>query len=243
MAKELPYFQFEPAEYISGSIQFCSFAAQGLFINILAVYWQRSCNLTVDQVNKRFHEPDLLSELITENIIKVEDGSILIQFLYNQLNNVAEIAKKRSQSGKKGMAKRWQSDNKPITSVITKPLQEDNKRITIREDKIREDKIKGKERKGFQKPEISDLQKYFAEKAQNWTPDKIKTQADKFYNHYLANGWKVGKNPMKSWQAAASGWISRDLEYNSIKPNGSPEIKPNQKYDPETNPYSEFDKY
>lgn len=218
MAKELPYFQFEPAEYMSGSIQFCSLAAQGLFINILSVYWQRSCSLTVFQVNKRFNEPDLLSELIGENIIKIENDIIKIEFLYNQLNKVTEIAKKRSNSGKKGMAKRWNDYNKPITSAITNVLQTDNKPITIREDKIREDNSKkeiGKEKRSvFQKPTILELQNYFAEKADNWPEGKIKNQADKFYNHYQANGWKVGKNPMKSWQAAASGWITRDSEYS-----------------------------
>jgi len=39
MAKELPYFKFEPAEYIAGDIQDCSFEAQGVFINICALYW------------------------------------------------------------------------------------------------------------------------------------------------------------------------------------------------------------
>lgn len=37
-------------------------------------------------------------------------------------------------------------------------------------------------------------------------------QAMKFRLYYESNGWKVGKNPMKDWQAAARGWISRDKE-------------------------------
>jgi hypothetical protein len=43
MAKELPYFKFEPAEYLTKDV-FCSLAAQGLFINLCSYYWQRSCN-------------------------------------------------------------------------------------------------------------------------------------------------------------------------------------------------------
>ena len=35
-------------------------------------------------------------------------------------------------------------------------------------------------------------------------------QAAKFRAYYESNGWKVGKNPMKDWQAAARGWIARD---------------------------------
>lgn len=32
-----------------------------------------------------------------------------------------------------------------------------------------------------------------------------------FYDHYESNGWKVGRNPMKSWQAAMSNW-KRNLQ-------------------------------
>jgi predicted DNA-binding protein len=35
-------------------------------------------------------------------------------------------------------------------------------------------------------------------------------EAEKFIAFYESNGWKVGRNPMKNWIAAASGWISRN---------------------------------
>lgn len=34
--------------------------------------------------------------------------------------------------------------------------------------------------------------------------------ADCFVNHYEANGWCVGKNKMRNWQAAVRNWILRD---------------------------------
>jgi len=34
-------------------------------------------------------------------------------------------------------------------------------------------------------------------------------QAQRFYDYYDSNGWKVGKNPMKNWKSAAAGWINR----------------------------------
>lgn len=44
-------------------------------------------------------------------------------------------------------------------------------------------------------------------------------EANKFLNHYNSNGWKVGKNPMKSWKAAVTNWITRGKE--NAKPNGN----------------------
>ena len=39
------------------------------------------------------------------------------------------------------------------------------------------------------------------------------SEADKFFNYYTSNGWKVGKNAMKSWPHAVAnwrkGWIDR----------------------------------
>lgn len=34
-------------------------------------------------------------------------------------------------------------------------------------------------------------------------------QAESFFNYYESNGWKVGKNQMKSWLAALAGWRTR----------------------------------
>lgn len=32
------------------------------------------------------------------------------------------------------------------------------------------------------------------------------TEAQKFWNYYGSNGWKVGKNPMKNWHSAMANW-------------------------------------
>lgn len=36
--------------------------------------------------------------------------------------------------------------------------------------------------------------------------------ASAFVSHYISNGWKVGKNPMKSWRAACVTWQEREDE-------------------------------
>lgn len=60
--------------------------------------------------------------------------------------------------------------------------------------------------KRFSPPGLEEIEAYFAEKG------GTAAQAERFRDFYEANGWKVGKNPMKSWKAAASGWMSRDKE-------------------------------
>lgn len=59
-------------------------------------------------------------------------------------------------------------------------------------------------RKRFTPPTIEEASAYFAEKGE------ASSEAQRFCDYYTSNGWRVGKNPMKDWRAAASGWISRN---------------------------------
>ena len=58
----------------------------------------------------------------------------------------------------------------------------------------------------FSPPDVETVKNYFAEKG------GTEGQAIRFHAYYESNGWKVGRNPMKNWKAAASGWISRDRD-------------------------------
>lgn len=68
-------------------------------------------------------------------------------------------------------------------------------------------------RKRFEPPTEQEVELFFQTTAspQSW---------ETFYNYYLANGWRVGRNPMKDWKAAARGWVSREKQYNKPSNNG-----------------------
>jgi hypothetical protein len=55
----------------------------------------------------------------------------------------------------------------------------------------------------FVKPTIVEIYEYACEKLSN--DDALKF-TEKFHAHYEANGWKVGRNPMKDWKAAVRKW-------------------------------------
>lgn len=95
-------------------------------------------------------------------------------------------------------------DNKASHCDVEKEKRE-------REEKIQE-KIQEKEKresrekeKRFTPPTRDDVINYCAEKG-------FEIDADRFIDYYAANGWKVGRNPMKSWKAAVNNWHRRDLE-------------------------------
>lgn len=59
-------------------------------------------------------------------------------------------------------------------------------------------------REGFKPPSLEEARAYFLEKSQTVE------EANRFWYFYDSKGWKVGKNQMKNWRSAASGWISRN---------------------------------
>lgn len=63
--------------------------------------------------------------------------------------------------------------------------------------------------KRFTKPSLEEVKQYCAERGNN-------VDAEKWYDYYESNGWKVGKNPMKDWKAAVRTWEKRE----DYKPKG-----------------------
>lgn len=144
MSKRLPYFQFEPAEYLTGDIMFCSLASQGLFNQICCLYWQKDCELFLNQAKKRLNNENLFEELINEKIISVENDKIVIKFLDEQFLIASKKSNINSENGKKGAFNRWlkNKDSENIANAIATPLKNNSESIALREDKIKEDKIK-----------------------------------------------------------------------------------------------------
>jgi uncharacterized phage protein (TIGR02220 family) len=131
MSKQLPYYQFEPAEHLAGDIQMCSLAAQGLFENIKCVYWIKGCELTLKQLKGRFNEPELIKELTENNILKINDQEICIDFLDVQFNEITKRKKLLSEAGKKGwlLKKKKQATLKPPLNQVKAPLKQLDKII------------------------------------------------------------------------------------------------------------------
>lgn len=60
-----------------------------------------------------------------------------------------------------------------------------------------------KERKVFAPPNLEEVQFYCQERKNQVNPDK-------WFSHYQANGWLVGKNKMKDWRASVRYWEHSD---------------------------------
>jgi hypothetical protein len=123
MSKELPYFKFFPAEWITGNITLCSIEAQGLFINLCSYYWVKDCSICLANAKQRFSGAEnLFEQLINNKIIVInDDDKIIIKFLDEQMCEFVDIVAKRSRAGRLGgVAKAKHLPSKRVAKSIYK---------------------------------------------------------------------------------------------------------------------------
>jgi len=213
MSKRLPYFQFEPAEYLAGDIMFCSYGAQGMFNNICALYWQKDCELSYSQTVKRLKNEELIKELIDEKIIKIEKDKIVINFLNEQYTKATVKSVINSDNGKKGALKRWRKDSEAIATPLKTDSELDSEIIALREDKIIEDKIREKNIIIIDNTIFSNECKI----SEQWIevmciqfkikPNVINVYLDSFENHLIST--QEQKKSTKDFKEHFSNWMKK----------------------------------
>jgi hypothetical protein len=123
--------------------------------------------------------------------------------------------------------------SKNSNSLNPKIQKEKRKKVAPKKEKAK----KNSENK-FVKPQLEEIMNYFI--SENYP----EIEAQKFFNHFESNGWKVGgKTPMKNWQAAARNWMLNIQNFITPKnfPNFPKYPKPKQhpKPDPNNKNYDE----
>lgn len=133
-----------------------------------------------------------------ENDIK---GIYLLNFEKHQSLDKLEKIKEQNRL----RARKFREKQKLLESNVTETLCNDidiDKDIDIEIDK------ENNKRKNFKKPSLEEVKQYCLERNNNINPEN-------FIDYYDANGWKVGKNPMKDWRAAVRTWERRNVNVKS----------------------------
>ncbi len=124
--------------------------------------------------------------------LKGENGALCLP---NFLEHNGQTAKKRAQTQVR-VAKHRNASS--VTKALPEKRREEKKRDTT--------KVVSSVR-----PTIEQVAAYCKERNNTVDPQK-------WFDYYTANGWKIGKNPMKDWQAAVRTWEQND--YGSGKASG-----------------------
>lgn len=111
----------------------------------------------------------------------------------------------------------YQGGDDEVTSKPTNKTAEKQQTKNPQTNNTIRSKEANKERIIFIKPSLEEVREYCKERNKG-------VDADRWFNYYSANGWKVGKNPMKDWKASVRTWETND------KPKKEEELKSSERY-------------
>jgi uncharacterized protein YdaU (DUF1376 family) len=193
MAKD-PAFLFYPGDYVSGTMGM-TFEEKGAYMDLLMLQFNRG-HMNTHMIQ---HTVGHLWEQVKCKFIQDDEG-----LWYNVRLDVEKDKRKTfTESRRNNMKPKNKSKDEPSYETHMQPhmdshmenVNEDiNKDININKSKCTFDQV-------------------YEYMSLRIGKEVAKIEAEKFVNYYESNGWKVGKNPMKSWGAAANNWITNTKQY------------------------------
>jgi hypothetical protein len=131
--------------------------------------------------------------------------------ILEQVSHAEGVRQAKSRAGKTSAQVRNQHMLNTCSTDVQHMSQHNPTAVQQRRgEEIREEEKKGDEKKVAKrsvKPTLDEAQEYMTSIGIH-DPNG---EGVKFFDYYQSNGWKVGKSPMKDWQAACRNW-KRNLE-------------------------------
>lgn len=155
------------------------------------------CRITTEQ-----HEKILKTAIAVQFCYESSQGNYTSNGIQKRIN---AVSKDRVSAIVRKEAKELNTNTKNIKQKETPHCSANNTR-TIPDNK----------NASFRKPTLEEVKQHILEK--NYSID-----AEVFIAHYESNGWKVGKNPMRSWKATLVTWSKNDFRKEQ---NQQPAVSP-----------------
>jgi|TARA_R110002124_G_scaffold121716_3_gene280070 hypothetical protein len=153
--------------------------------------WEVDIDVASIRVGFDLSQDDLPS-LFGDKVISFDNGDKwfipdFIEYQYGELNQNSNVHKSVINLLNKYNLEGYLKGSQRVEST----LKDKDTDIVIVKDKAKA--------KRFTKPTVEDVLDYCSER-------NNLVDAEKFYDYYSSNGWKVGKNPMKDWKASVRTW-------------------------------------
>jgi uncharacterized protein YdaU (DUF1376 family) len=207
-----PAFQFYADDFIAGVADMTQ-CEVGAYIMLLAHGWNtRGLDSSDPDRLKLLAKGDVSKHVLGK--FKLKNGRLLNNRQERERKKQREYRDKQAINGAKGG--RPISKPKPNPSLSFGLTQTEPKKSSpspLPSPSPKEDKKEGASR--FTPPDLPTI------KLQAAKIGLSDIEAEKFFNHYTANGWRVGKNPMRSWTHSISNWKLNAQNYGNGKSNST----------------------
>jgi len=142
----------------------------------------------------------VLSRMFT---LSPETGQYIQGRVVEEIAEYKKYCEKQALNGKSGGRPRKPSGNPEKPSGLPVETQwQPKKRLTTNQ--LTTNQITTNQSKRFAPPALDEVISEMTGRTQDPTHE-----ANRFLAYYESNGWKVGRNPMKSWKAAVTNWVTK----------------------------------
>jgi hypothetical protein len=186
MSKD-PAFLFYSSDFLTGTM-FMDNEQVGKFIRLMCAQHQKG----------RLTEKDMLKICVTHDEDIFEKFALDGAGLYYNERLEQEVEKRKAYSESRRNNRKKKEDMIDTSLSYVKHMENENENENIIDNVVIDKPIEEKPKR-FTKPTIEQLEAYMEERGMN-------NVANRFYDHYESNGWKVGKNSMKDWKASVRTW-------------------------------------
>jgi hypothetical protein len=177
----LPYFKFFMSEWIGKDITLCSLSAQGLFINLCAHYWLDKGNMSYRKMKLRFKRKQKhFDELITNNIIKLNEDEVRISFLDQQLIERDAV----SETNRKNIQAYW---NRIKSGTVVSESNNDRNTNDIPKEEKREEEKRKEEKREDNGSRIASNGFEYEFQEQKPVPREARDLAEKILDYFAAS--------------------------------------------------------
>jgi hypothetical protein len=205
MAKD-PAFLFYSSDFLNG-VADLTMEERGQFITLLCLQHQKG---TLTDKTIRLSLGSVSVDVLSK-FSKDKDGNFFNERLSEEIEKRIQFTESRRNNGSKGG--RPKNNTKPLG------LPKDNLMEDVNENENEDININKR------KCTFEQVYEYMSLRIGK---EVAKIEAEKFVNYYESNGWKVGKNPMKSWGAAANNWITNTKQYAKGTTNNQRKLDKNE---------------
>jgi len=205
MAKD-PAFLFYSSDFLNG-VADLTMEERGQFITLLCLQHQKG---TLTDKTIRLSLGSVSVDVLSK-FLKDKDGNFYNERLSEEIEKRIQFTESRRNNGSKG--------GRPKNNIKPLGLPKDNLMEDVNENENEDINI------NKSKCTFEQVYEYMSLRIGK---DQAKIEAEKFVNYYESNGWKVGKNPMKSWTHAANTWLINSKQYAKGTTNNQRKLDKNE---------------
>jgi len=214
-----PAFQFYAAEWLADeNVRLMTLEETGAYIDALAICWREGSIPACPEMLARLIGKGCSTDVATVvqrvfNIRCASECSSVERLKHKRLE--IEREKQRARSEQQAAAGKRSAEIKRETQEKARKPKAANKRSTC----VQHPNNSSSSSLDEDGPPLSDAIPPQLEWVVEYCSERNKgVNAHKWFNHYSANGWLVGKNKMKDWRAAVHTWENNNIAQPVARP-------------------------